>query len=345
MSVFNQVLSYCLLFILFGLTVHQAQAEITGTLPVHTETVTYQNQSQPVLASGTLYNKAEQKLAFKTSGLIVELMADDGEAVKKGDILATLDLEEINAKVAQATTVTEDARRTYLRYQALHSKKLISDEQLQNSKTSLDVAEADLKIALFNKKHSVIRAPADGVILRRSAEANEMVSAHQPIFVLAPNDKGWIIRSHISDRAIVRVQKGDNAQIKLDAIPNLPLKGKVSEVAAATNPGSRLFEVEITLDHAPDILHSGFIARVNITPSRTEAVAMVPATAIVEAIGQVAKVFKVNPDDKVELTPVELKWFNKDTIAIGKGLFDGAEVVTAGATFLQDGTHINRATP
>lgn len=343
-SALNQILSFCILFILAGLSIQMANAEVSS-LPVHTSTVNYQQLSQPVVASGTLYNKAEQKLAFKTSGLISALMVDDGDKVHEGDLLATLDLEEINAKVAQATSVEKDARRTYERLQSLYHKKLIADEQLQNSKTALEVAEADLKIALFNKKHSIIRAPADGIILHRTAESNEMAAAYQTIFVLAPESKGWVIRSHLSDKAIVRVNKGDIAQVKLDALPHLPLTGKVSEVAVASSANSRLFEVEIALDNTPTLLHSGFIARVNISPAIKEPVAIIPATAIVEAVGQVAKVFRVQPDNKVELTDVELRWFSKEGFAVGKGLFDGAEIVTAGATFLQDGTLINRALP
>lgn len=336
-----------LLLAVFSISLTTAQADPSNDnqkptpFLVETAQVNYLARGKSVDASGRLANKSEQKLSFKTSGPVDIILVDEGDRVKKGQLLAQLNQEEINAQVAQSQSVYDEAKRNAARYQALYEKGVVPVEQLQSAETRLEVARSDLRISKFNKQHSVIVAPDDGRILKRQIEANEMISPFQTAFVMSMNKGGWVIRSSVTDKDIVRVNKGDLAAIRLDAYPGKVLNGHVSEVAAAADSRSHLFEIEVTLDTTELRLHSGFISRVVIAPSQQEAVALLPIEAIVEANATKAQVFVLNEALEVFQKNVDIAWLESDAVAIKSGLTEGSSVVTSGATYLHDGAVVS----
>ncbi len=307
------------------------------TFLVERAEVNYLPRGKKINASGRLANKSEQRLSFKTSGPVAKILVDEGDWVKKGQLLAQLNQEEINAQVAQSQSMFDEAKRNSERYKALYKKKVVPVERLQSAETRLEVARSNLRIAKFNQLHSIIIAPDDGRILKRAIEANEMISPFQTAFVMSLSKGGWIIRSGVTDKDIVRINKGDVTAIQLDAYPGKVLKGQVSEVGAAADTRSHLFEIEITLSDTELRLHSGFISRLSITPSQQEPVALLPIEAIVEAKSTKAQVFIINESKEVKQRNVDIAWLESDAVAIRSGLKEGSYVVTSGATYLHDG--------
>lgn len=336
---------WLLVVVFISLTKAQAEPSNDSQKPtpflVETTQVNYLARGKNVDASGRLANKSEQKLSFKTSGPVDSILVDEGDRVKKGQLLAQLNQEEINAQVAQSQSVYDEAKRNAARYRALYEKGVVPVEQLQSAETKLEVARSDLRISKFNKQHSVIVAPDDGRILKRQIEANEMISPFQTAFVMSMNKGGWVIRSSVTDKDIVRVNKGDQAAIRLDAYPGKTLVGHVSEVAAAADSRSHLFEIEVTLDATELRLHSGFISRLIIEPSQQEAVALLPIEAIVEASSTNAQVFVLNEALEVIQKSVDIAWLENDSVAIKSGLTEGSSVVTSGATYLHEGAVVS----
>ncbi|ARU58130.1 RND superfamily NFE family efflux transporter membrane fusion subunit [Oleiphilus messinensis] len=312
-----------------------------NTISVHTSTVEYQAISRPIYSSGKLVHKTTQTLSFKVSGEVNTLQAEEGETVKAGQILAALDQVEIKAQLNKAKSVYEQSKRDLERLESLYQKKVIPLGQLQSAQTELDVAQANLELAKYNQKHSVIRAPQDGTVLTRMIDKNELVAPHQAAFIISGERQGWIIRTQVSDKDIVRVNYGDETKILFDAYPNEHFTGVISEIAAAANPQTLLFEVEISLNPTPKKLFSGFLGRMEIHPEQTSRVAIVPVEAVVAASRGKAKVFQVNPQNEAELKEVSVAWLDAGRVAIQDGLDAGAQIVTLGATFLQDGSLIN----
>jgi len=334
---YSLLVTFSSLFILTNVQAEQSTKEINSpAFLVETTKVNYLPRGKNINASGRLANKSEQKLSFKTSGPVAKILVDEGDWVKKGQLLAQLNQEEINAQVAQSQSVFDEAKRNTERYKALYEKKVVPVERLQSAETRLEVARSNLRIAKFNKQHSIIVAPDDGRVLKRTIEANEMISPFQTAFVMSLSKGGWVIRSGVTDKDIVRINKGDTTAIQLDAYPGIVLQGQVSEVGAAADTRSHLFEIEITLSKTQLRLHSGFISRLSINPSQQEPVALLPIESIVEVKSTKAQVFVVN-DSQVKQQSVEIAWIESDAVAIRSGLVEGSLVVTSGATYLHDG--------
>ena len=107
---------------------------------------------------GKLASKEELKLSFKTGGIISEIFVDEGQTVKKGQVLAKLNLSEIQAQVNQAILGLDKAERDYRRANNLYKDSVVTLEQLQNTTTALDIAKSNVKIAEFNLQFSTIKA-------------------------------------------------------------------------------------------------------------------------------------------------------------------------------------------
>lgn len=295
---------------------------------------------RPIEATGTLGPKDEITLAFKIGGVIESVRVDEGESVGAGAVLASLDLREIDAAVARARASATDAERDLERTRRLYTDSVVPLAQLEDAEARSEVAAADLEGAQVNRRYAVIQAPADGVILRRRAEAGETVSPGTPVLELGSRKRGTVVRVGLADRDVVRVRIGDRATVQFDAYPDRVFEGEVREIAAAAEAGTGTFAVEIALADATG-LSSGLVGRVEIEPRGGTAYSIVPIEALLEADGNGATVFALSPDGStVERRAVRIAFLNGDRVAVANGLDGVRRVVTDGAAYLQDGEYV-----
>ena len=194
----------------------------------------------PLYASGVLTSKASMMLSFKIGGIVEKLYVEEGQTVTKGQLLATLNLVEINAQVTQSQHAVDKAQRDLKRAQNLYQDTVVTLEQVENSETAFEVAQAGLRIARFNQNYARIVAPASGKILKRFVENHELVNPGSPILSLAGTGKNaFVIRIGVADRDIVKLQANDSAQVQFDAYPGEVFSAIVTELAEAADPIDR----------------------------------------------------------------------------------------------------------
>ncbi len=306
--------------------------------PVRVQKIKREIIIDPVRTTGKLAPASEIRLSFKIGGLIEKIVAEEGQTIEMGQLMARLDQSEIEARYIQAESAFEKAERDFNRIERLYADSVATNEQFQNARTALNLAEADLSIAEFNLKHSVIKAPAAGKILKQFPEENEIIAAGQPVFLFGSTAKAWILRAGITDQDILRLSIGDSAQVFFDAYPQKTFFANVTRLGAAANPMTGLFETELTMDPAAVKLIAGFVARIKIYPRQTEKLFTIPVDALVEADGQRGYIFLVNsPDDSVAREQaVEVVTILKDKIAIQNAFPEESLVITDGANYLRD---------
>ncbi len=292
----------------------------------------------PIKTSGVLAAKEEIVLAFKTGGVIKNILVEPGQKVKKGQLLAQLDLAEISARREQAESGLAKAQRDMVRIDKLYNEKVVTLEQKQNVQTALDIAKSNVTIATFNEKHSSIYAPDAGRILARFAEKNELTSPGKPMLAFGSTDEAFILKAGVSDKDVIRLKLGDPATILFDAFPGKIFDAKISQIAAAATPGSGTFEIELQIVPTGQRLYSGFIGKAELIPQIKEAVDVIPVGALMEAIGKSGYVFKVDAQNIAHKTYVKVAYILNDQVAIGQGLEDVKRVVHDGNAYLTDGS-------
>jgi RND family efflux transporter MFP subunit len=307
---------------------------------VRTAAVTQEEITPPVMATGTLGPKEEVALAFKVGGVVESVAVDAGRAVSAGDVLARLDLREIDAAVTRARVAAEKAERDLARAQRLYADSVVTRVQVQDAETGAQVARADLEAAQFNRRYAVVTAPAAGVILRRMVEPGELVSPGTTVLVLGSRARGSVVRVALADRDVVRIRRGDTAVVRFDAYPEREWSGTVTEIAAAAEPGTGTYRVEIALPDAAGLV-AGMVGQVEITPASGLRAAVVPIEALLEADGDEATVYALSADGaRAERRRVTVAWLAGERVAVTSGLEGVTQVLTDGAAYVENGAAV-----
>ncbi len=320
----------------------QAATKFDDAVAVRTQVVTKSLYSSPLNYSGSIASTSEARLSFKIGGIISKIFVKEGEVVSKGQLLATLDLTEINAQVQQATQAADKARRDVTRIQNLYNDTVASLEQLQNVTTARQVAEEGLRIARFNRQYAQIRATENGTIVRKLMNEGELASPGAPVFFvsgLAGND--WVIRFGVADKDWAILKKGDRATVQLDAYPAKTFTGIITEIAQGADPVSGTYEVEVKVLPNGHRFATGLFGTVQLQPAVSQMVTIVPIEAIAEADEKTGFVYTVNADQRsVSRHKVNIAFLEKDMAAISSGLDNIQAVITGGVGYLTENSKV-----
>ena len=204
--------------------------------------------------------RQESPLSFRVGGNLVKRHVDAGQRVKKGDVLAELDVADfaLQARASQAQLAAAEAdlvraRDDLKRYQVLADQQLVSRSQLDQQSAAFKAAQgqanaarANLDVLRNQADYAQLRAPADGVIASREAEAGQVVSAGQTIFNLAA-DGGREVLIDLPEATIRDYAVGQPVEVELWNRPGQRLPGTIREIAAAADPQARTYVTRVSL--------------------------------------------------------------------------------------------------
>ncbi|MEN8202553.1 MAG: efflux RND transporter periplasmic adaptor subunit [Bacteroidota bacterium] len=294
----------------------------------------------PVRVTGRLSTSTEMKLSFKTGGIVKQLKAREGETVKRGDVLALLDLSEIQAQVIQAGIGLDKAQRDLTRAGNLYRDSVATLEQYQNAESAYELAKAQKRIADFNLEYSQIRAPTNGKILKLLVEASEMIAPGFPAILFASTENDWVVRVSVTDKDIVKLALGNSAIVGMDPFPGTEFKALVNELGTVADPVTGTYEAELVIVHPHSEFRTGFISRVDIYPRKLHRSLVVPIEALLDASDNTAHVF-IYDRGKASRRRIRTGTILNDQVVVMDGISEGELVITDGAKYLSDNTGVN----
>lgn len=300
--------------------------------------------SFPIRCSGKLSSKTEMKLSFKTGGIINQIYVDEGMSVDKNQVLARLDLSEIEAMFEQAQLGYEKAQRDLRRAENLYADSVVTLEQLQNAETAVSLAKSQLKIAEFNRQHSIIKAPSNGQILKRLGEKNETIGPGFPLFLFSSSESEWIFRVPLPDIDIVKIQINDKAMIEFDAFPGETFHATVSEIAKAADPYSGTYEVELQIQSKNSSFFSGLIGTASIIPARRNEYQTLPIKVLHDAEGMSGFVYLVD-DFAYKKKQIKIIKVTDSLIFIQDSFSTSEQIIAEGAEYLRPGIELEIIEP
>jgi RND family efflux transporter MFP subunit len=283
-----------------------------------------------VRASGMVGYKREPQLAFATPGVIAAIEVDAGDVVRRGQRLATLRRTSVGSNADEAALASANAERDLQRTQELFERGFVSQARLDDVRLAAERARAS----------SVLTAPANGVILRRSAEVSQTVGAGAPIFIFGDTASGFVVRAPVASVQAARIQTGDAAQVRIAGQP--PREGRVTRVGAKGAEGTGAFEVEIEIASA-DGLRSGTVADVDIAASGADVAApaiLVPTLSLLDARADQGMVFVVDAEGVARRRAVRTAGVTQEGVLVIEGLGPGDRVIAAGAAYVRDGESV-----
>ena len=302
-------------------------------------------------AVGTVRAAQTSVLASQTMGNVVELRAQEGDHVHRGEVLAVIDdsqpraamdraIAAGNASQQQLAAADSDlslSESTLKRYQTLYEKKSVSPQEFdeirarqQAARARRDMASAEqaqAKAALAEARsafdYTRIRAPFDGIISEKRVDSGSLASPGMPIFSVE-DVRRYRLEATVNESDLAYVHIGQTVPIVIDALPSSAAKGRVAQIVPAADPGSRSFLVKIDLPTDPG-LRSGLFGRAQI--SRGERTSLVvPRSAIVER-GQLQGVFVLDQNRIASLRYVTLGKLWGENAEVLAGLQEGERLV------------------
>lgn len=288
--------------------------------------------------SGTANLEApgEAQVVAKTSGVMVQLLAEEGDQVKAGQLLARLDGDRVRLEAARQLATVRKLENNFRRSQELASKKLVSAESSDQIKYDLESARAAYDLAKLELSYTNITAPISGVVAQRMVKPGNLISLNAPVFRIVNN-------SHLEgvlnapEREMGRLKVGLPLRMVVDAVPGKVFEGKVDRISPVMDSSSGTFRVVCAFDNAPE-LRPGMFGRIEVVyDQRTDALT-VPRIALLEDEGEPA-VYVVEGKTAKRKT-VQLGYTNGEIAEIRSGLKEGDKVVTAGKVAIRDGTEV-----
>lgn len=315
-------------------------------IPVKVMELQKQQNNVTMAVSGQFTTDDEVMLSFKTGGIISSLLVKEGDAVKRGQLLATLNPTEVNAQLAQAKLTAEKSKRDYQRTKSLYADSVATLEQLQNSKTAMQQAQQQLNTASFNRQYSEIRAAKDGYILKKMANPGQQIAAGTAILQTNGAASGkWMLRVGMSDREWSALKLNDLAVISTATLSGQQLAGRVSRKAEGVDPATGTFTVDIRLTgKKPDGIAAGMFGKAIITPAQQGKVTeawQIPYEALLDGDGSTGYVFVTNDGKTAQKVAVTIAGIEKNIVTISSGLAQSKSIIISGSAYLTDNSLIN----
>lgn len=302
--------------------------------------------------AGEVRARHEPALAFRVSGKISRRLVEVGERVQKDQPLAELEPQDLGLQVdasraqwqaaqsEQALAKAEFARQQSLRERGLASASAHDTAQarLEAANARLDAAAAQLDVSRNQAGYSVLRAPAEGVIAQRFAEAGQVVSAGQAVFVLAEEGEREVVIA-LPEQIVSSISLGQPVRIQLWSQRQRALGGRIRELAPAADAASRTYAARVSIVDTTESVELGQSARVYFQSSAGESLQL-PLAAVSASDGE-AWVLKFDPaTGQVRRSPVTLGAFGETRVPVLQGLSAADWVVAGGVHLLRDGQRI-----
>jgi RND family efflux transporter MFP subunit len=280
---------------------------------------------------GTVRSKTRAMIEARVGGRIEALPVSAGQRVKKGELIAQLDVREIQARLDQARAALEQADRDLQRYAALMQQNVLTKAEFDNAEARQRIANGAVTEAETMLGYARVVAPFDGVITRKTAEVGDVASPGRGIVELE-DPVVLRVETDVPEGLVSRVKLGANLGVSAAEI-SAPCDAAVSEIAPAADSASRTFLVKLDLP-ADSGLRLGQFVRVAV-PVGDRTLLRLPVSGVVVR-GQMELVF-VDANHTAQMRIVKTGRRAGGEVEILSGLEAGERVVVEGAAQLLDG--------
>jgi len=297
--------------------------------------------------AGVVRGSRRSELSFKVSGPLVQLPVEEGQQVKKGQLIARIQPRDFEIAVKEARARAVEAENQYKRYRQLYARKQVSKADFDRYRAARDVARARLEDARNALRDTYLRAPFGGVIAKRFVENYQKVRAKEPIVFLHDISQVEILVD--VPELIVAELKGDKkikAWAEFQSAPGKKYVLKLKEFSTRADPATQTYQVVLVMKQPKEanILPGMTCTVVSELSGSTKAAAgiRIPAIAVLNAADGKSYVWVLDKQKMtVRKTAVKVGPLSgSQDIVVTEGLKGGEAIVTAGVTQLRDGMKV-----
>jgi RND family efflux transporter MFP subunit len=332
----------------------------SDAVPVIVGKVQKVQEHKTILVSGTVSTPdSPAEVSFLVSGKVIFVGPREGDYVKKGQLLASLDptdyqlaLSASAAKVEQARVAFLRAEDEYGRMKFLYESKSLAANDFEKFKAAFDGTRHQLEEAIageqLSRKHlsdATLHALISGYISKRLIETGDTASVGRPVFEIVELDT---VEANVgipeTDVHLVRI--GQKVSIRFPALPGQSFEGIVRIINVSADPGTRTYMTRIRVPNPKHVMKIGMVAEAKIVGDKMISMMTLPGEAIVRDEQGATMVFVYFPEQqRVYSKRVKIGAFRGTELEIKEGLSGSESIVIAGQDHLRDGMTVTIATP
>jgi membrane fusion protein (multidrug efflux system) len=309
-----------------------------------------------ISAASTIEAERQVTIHAESTGRLVDLTVEEGDTVKKGQVLARIRYDAQTSSLLRANTSLEKARVDFERAERLYNDKVIGQEEFLRAQNALEIAQLDLSDRSREMRNTKVTAPFDGTITQRKVTAGAFVNNGAELLTIV-DFRTLVARVFVPENQLDRIQVGQEAEVVGKAARGRKGAGKILRIAPTIDASTGTVKVTVSMPPAsngpqalagPQAFLPGMYAEVTLRTDSRSDVPLVPKSAVVRDEEQ-TYLFTVTGDPTTGFVAkrvrVETGLTDPERIEVVKGLAPGEPVIIAGQTGLKDGAKVVRVDP
>ena len=288
--------------------------------------------------SGTVEEENGTLLSFAVGGTVSRMLVDEGDRVGKGQLIATLDAEQLTHNHAAAQAALAQAEDAYRRMEELHGKGSLPEIKWVEAQTALDRARAAEQVARKQLADCRLYAPFAGVISRKVAERGQNVAAGTTVAKLV--SVGTLkVKIAVPENEVAQIAVGQKATVTVNALGGASIRGTVGEKGIVADPLSRSYDVKISVPNEGRRLMPGMVAEVAIDGTRHQEACIIPAH-VVQIDEKNNEFVWLAVGGKATKRVITCGEFTASGVVVTSGLGAGDRIITKGQQKVSEGTKV-----
>ncbi|KAA8482923.1 RND family efflux transporter MFP subunit [Arcticibacter tournemirensis] len=339
----NSILTPFILVIISSLTSCGSSGQTeqhSSEIKVSVKKIEQGEQFQELKYPGTIEPDNTAQIGFAVAGVVNNVVVQEGQHVKKGQLLASIDATEYSNALLIAKASLEQAEDMYQRLTGLYKKGSLPEKDYIDIKTKVAQARANKSI---NEKHirdSKLYSPMTGIISNKMVETGSSAALGLPAFRIVKTDEVYV-KVSVPESEVGAISDGMKASVFIATL-NTTVNGKVNIINPEADNVSRTYTVKIKLGNRDGRLLPGMLADARISTGKQVKMIAVPSSSIVRDADNITYLFIAGNNRKATKRRVTVgDALGYSEVAITSGLAEGDQIIVAGQTRLKDGAAIS----
>ncbi|MBW2053248.1 MAG: efflux RND transporter periplasmic adaptor subunit [Deltaproteobacteria bacterium] len=319
--------------------------------PVPVQVTQVKKQVLPVVveAVGRLHPNRQVTVTAQLPGMIAGYKAEQGDLVKAGQLLITIDpvdyelaYEEAKANLLAVQAGLYAASNAFERAKKLLPRKVISTDNFEKAEAEFKSAQAQevrakvgVKIARERLKKTRLTAPFSGLVAARYIEAGQLISVGMPLMSIMDLSRVRVM-VYLTEKDYVHLDAEDPVKVRVEAYPTLTFNGKVDRISISADAATNTFGAEILIENLDLVLKAGLSARVFLTTRVLNGVILIPQSAVLYR-EKGPEVYVLDSNLQAQKRNVKLGLTRGDRVQVIEGLTSGEKLVVKGQNYLKPG--------
>lgn len=249
-------------------------------IPVEMADVTRDTVFAAYSGTATLAAEAEADIVAKTSGVILQILVEEGDFVSANQIVAKLDGDRLRLEAERAKANLEKLQNDFKRSQELYEKRLISHDQFEKLRYDVESQKATYELARLELSYINVRSPIEGVVSERLVKTGKLVSQFEPLFRVDDFDPLEAVL-FVPEKELRTLRPGLTAEVGVDAVAGETFAGTVARISPIVDASTGTFKVTVEMPQPDPRLKPGMFGRINIVHDVREDVVTIPHDALI----------------------------------------------------------------